>query len=86
MSHQVHHTAQPVQVEQGQGLRVGRECRQGCVIGSAHRDRDMSAVRAAHDEIGFAASTSADTDNLDALPPERVMRVGDSDESRNRLG
>jgi len=46
----------------------------------------VGAVGAAHDEIGLGAGAAADADNLDALAAERMMRVGDGDESRRRLG
>lgn len=86
MGHEVHRPAQPVEVEQGQGLGVGREHGQGGVIGPAHRDRDVGAVGAAHDEIGLSAGATTDADNLDALATERMMRAGNGDESRYCLG
>ncbi len=86
MSHKIHRTPQPVEVEQGQELGVRRERRQGGVISPAHRDGRVRAVGAAHDEIGLGAGAAADADNLDALVAERMMGMGNGDKSRGRLG
>ena len=44
----------------------------------------MPSVRESDDEIGI--DSPAETDDLDPLSAERVMRMGDGDESRRRLG
>ena len=44
----------------------------------------MPAVGESDDEIGIVSATEAD--DLDPLTAERMMRMGDSDESRRRLG
>ena len=54
------------------------------IIGAAHRDGGMSAVGESDDEIRI--NPPAETDDLDPLPAERMMRMGDGDESRRRLG
>ena len=86
MSHEVHRAPQPVEVEQGQELGVRRARWQGGIISPAHRDGCVRAVGAAHDEIGLAARAAADADNLDALAAERMMRMGNGDKPRSRLG
>jgi hypothetical protein len=44
----------------------------------------MMPVRESDDEIRI--EPSAELDDLDLLSTERVMRMGDRDESRRRLG
>jgi len=44
----------------------------------------VAPVWEADDEIGI--SPSAQTNDLDALTAEGMMRMGDGDESRRRLG
>jgi len=86
MGHEVYRTPQPIDIEQGQGMGVRSECRQRGIIGPTQRDRCVRTIRAAHDEIGLSPGAMADANNLDALATERMMRVGDADESRERLG
>ena len=62
------------------GLAVGR----GRRISAAHGDGGMVPVRESDDEIGV--EPSAEQDDLDLLSAERVMRMGDGDESQRRLG
>jgi hypothetical protein len=54
------------------------------IIGAAQGDGDMPPVGELHDEIRILSATKAD--DLDLLAPERMMRMGDGDESRRRLG
>ncbi len=61
-------------------LTVGR----GGIVGAAHGDGGMVPVRESDDEIGV--DPSADSDDLGRLSAERVMRMGDGDESQRRLG
>ena len=56
----------------------------GGPVSAAHGDGGMVPVRESDDEIGIEAS--ADLDDLDLLPAERVMGMGDGDESRRGLG
>jgi hypothetical protein len=44
----------------------------------------MVPVRESDDEIGI--EPSAEQDDLDLVSAERVMRMGDGDESQRRLG
>ena len=62
------------------GLAVGR----GRRISAAHGDGGMVPARESDDEIGI--EPSADPDDLDLLSAERVMGMGDGDESRRGLG
>jgi len=67
------------------GWRCGRvEGGQGGVVGPAHGDSGVEPVREPDDQIGVRAA--ADTDDLHPLATQRVMRVGDGDKSRRRLG
>jgi len=71
---------QEVVIRRGQGLAVGR----GGIVRAAHGDGGMVPVRESDDEIGV--EPTAELDDLDRLPAERVMRMGDGDESQRRLG
>ena len=72
------------EVEQVPGSRLGRVARCGRVVGAAQGDGSVAPVREPDDEIGI--SPSAQANDLDALTTEGVMRMGDGDESRRRLG
>jgi hypothetical protein len=67
-------------IRRGQSLAVGG----GGIVRAAHGDGGMVPVRESDDEIGI--EPSAEQDDLDLLPAERVMRMGDGDESQRRLG
>jgi hypothetical protein len=54
------------------------------VVGAAHRDGGVSPVRETDDEIGVDSSARAN--DLNALTTEGVVRMGDGDGSRGRLG
>jgi hypothetical protein len=54
------------------------------VVGAAQGDGGVSSVRESDDEVGVAPPAQAN--DLDALAAEGVMRMGDGDESRRRLG
>ena len=71
---------QEVVIRRGRGLAVGR----GGIVRAAHGDGGMVPVRESDDEIGIEAA--AKQDDLDLLSAERVMRMGDGDESQRRLG
>jgi hypothetical protein len=53
------------------------------IIGATQRDGGMPPVRESDNEIRI--DSAAETDDLDPLPAERMMRMGDGDESRKRL-
>lgn len=72
-------------VEIEEVLRPGRGLvlvRRG-VVSAAHSDGGMVPVRESDDEIGIEASP--ELDDLDLLPAEGVVGMGDGDESRRRL-
>ena len=54
------------------------------VVGAAQGDGGVSSVRESDDEVGVEPAAQAN--DLDALTAEGVMRMGDGDESRRRLG
>ena len=56
----------------------------GEIIGAAQGDGGMPSVRETDDEIRVVSA--AKSDDLDPLATKRVMRMGDGDESRRRLG
>ena len=64
--------------------RRGIDLGQGEIIGAAQGDGGMPAVRESDDEIGIVSA--AEPDDLDPLSAERMMGMGDGDESRRRLG
>ena len=64
----------------GRGLVLGR----GGIVRAAHGDGGMVPVRESDDEIRI--EPAAELDDLDPLSAERVMRMGDGDESQGRLG
>jgi hypothetical protein len=67
-------------IRPGRGLALeGRE-----IIGATQGDGGMAAVRESDDEVGIGPA--AEPDDLDPLAAEGVMRMGDGDESRRRLG
>ena len=67
-------------IRPGRSLALGG----GGVVRAAHGDGGMVPVRESDDEIGV--EPSAEQDDLDLLSAEGVMRMGDGDESRRRLG
>jgi hypothetical protein len=75
---------EPLEIQEvirpGRGLALGR----GGIVRAAHGDGGMVPVRESDDEIGV--EPSAEQDDLDLLTAERVMRMGDGDESQRRLG
>jgi hypothetical protein len=75
---------EPVEIQEvirpRRGLAFGRRG----VVRAAHGDGGMVPVRESDDEIGV--EPSAEQDDLDLLSAERVMRMGDGDESQRRLG
>jgi hypothetical protein len=54
------------------------------IVGAAQGDGGMPPVRESDDEIRI--DSPAEPDDLDPLPAERMMRMGDGDESRRRWG
>jgi hypothetical protein len=64
----------------GPGRTLGRRE----VIRATQGDGGMSSVREPDDEVGV--EPPAEANDLDALTAEGMMRMGDGDESRRRLG
>jgi hypothetical protein len=64
----------------GRGLVLGR----GGIVRAAHGNGGMVPVRESDNEIRI--ETSPELDDLDLLSAERVMRMGDGNGSRRRLG
>ena len=56
----------------------------GEIVGAAQGDGGMPPVRESDDEIRI--DSAAEPDDLDPLSAERMMGMGDGDESRRRLG
>jgi hypothetical protein len=76
--------AQAREVQQVLGGRPGCVVECGSVVGAAQGDGGVAPVGEPDDEIGI--SPSAQANDLDALAAEGVVRMGDGDESRRRLG
>ena len=75
---------EPVEIQEV--IRAGWDLalRRGGIVGAAHGDGGMVPVRESDDEIGI--EPPAELDDLDLLSAERVMGMGDGDESRRGLG
>jgi hypothetical protein len=73
-------------VEIQEVIRPGRgiNLRRREIIRAAQGDGGMPSVGESDDEIGLDSPT--ETNDLDTLSTERVMGMGDGDESRRRLG
>jgi hypothetical protein len=54
------------------------------IIGAAQPDGGVPSVRESDDEIGI--NSPAEPDDLDPLSAERMVGMGDGDESGRRLG
>jgi hypothetical protein len=73
-----------VEIEEVIGPRWQVLLRRSQIMGAAYGDGGMPPVGESDDEIGVVSATK--TDDLDLLPAKRMMRMGDGDESRRRLG
>jgi len=73
-----------VEIEEMTGPRWPIILRRSQIIGAAQGDGGMPPVGESDDEIGIDSTPKAD--DLDLLAAERMMRMGDGDESRRRLG
>jgi hypothetical protein len=73
-----------VEVEEVIGPRWPLILRRSEIIGAAQGNGGMPPVGESDDEVGILSTPKAD--DLDLLAAERVMRMGDGDESRRRLG
>jgi hypothetical protein len=73
-----------VEIEEVIRPRRGIALGWGGIVGAAQGDGGMSPVGESDDEIRI--NPPAGPDDLDPLSAERMMRMGDGDESRRRLG
>jgi hypothetical protein len=73
-----------VEVEEVIRPRRGIALGWGGIVGAAQGDGGMPPVGESDDEIRI--NSPAEPDDLDPLSAERMMRMGDGDESRRRLG
>jgi hypothetical protein len=76
--------AEAVEIEEMIRPRRGIALGWSGIVGAAQGDGGMPPVRESDDEIRI--NPSAELEDLDALAAERMMRMGDGDESRRRLG
>ena len=76
--------AQSREVEQVLRGWLGHVVGCGSVVGAAQGDGGVSPIGEPDDEIRI--SPAAQTNDLDTLTAEGVVRMGDGDESRRRLG
>jgi len=76
--------AQALEVEQVLGGRRGQALERGDGVGAAQGDGGMTSVRESDNEIRI--TSPAQTNDLDPLTAERMVWMGDGDESRRRLG
>lgn len=73
-----------VEIEEVIRPRRGIALGWGGIVGAAQGDGGMPPVGESDDEIRI--NSSAELEDLDPLAAERMMRMGDGDESRRRLG
>ena len=73
-----------VEIEEMTGPQWPIILRRSQIIGAAQGDGGMPPVGESDDEIGIDSTPKAD--DLDLLAAERMMGMGDGDESRRRLG
>ena len=66
------------------GCWAGPVLEWGSEVRAAQGDGRVAAIGEPDDEIGIRSATA--TKNLNALPAEGVMGMGDGDESRRQLG
>jgi hypothetical protein len=73
-----------VEIEEVIGPRWPLILRRSEIIGAAQGNGGMPPVGESDDEVGILSTPKAD--DLDLLTAERMMGMGDGDESRRRLG
>ena len=81
---QLEDPTQTIEVEQVLGSRGGRTLQRRNVVGAAQGDGGVAPVREHDNQVRIVPSAKAN--DLDALTPKGMMRMGDGDESRRRLG
>ncbi len=75
---------EPLDIEERDDARTRGGVSGGGVVGPAHRDGGVGPIGQADNEIRIGPS--ADTDDIDALAGERMMRMGDGHRSQRGLG
>jgi len=75
---------QAIEVEQVLGRHCGRTFESGSVVGAAQGDSGVTPVREHDDKVRIVAAVK--TNDLDALAPKGMMRMGDGDKSRRWSG
>jgi hypothetical protein len=75
---------QALEVEQVLGCGLGGVLGRREVVGAAQGDGGVSSVREPDDDVGVGPP--AEANDLNTLTAEGVMRMGDGDKSRRRLG
>jgi len=78
------HLSESLEIEQGDGPSTRGRLRGGRVVGPAHRDGGVGAIGHAENAIRIGSPT--ETDNVDVLAGERMMRMGDRHPFRRWLG
>jgi hypothetical protein len=76
--------AEAVEIQQVIRWERGIGCRRAEIIRAAQRDGSMPPVRESDDEIRIASA--AQPDDLDPLPAQGMVGMGDRGEFRRRLG
>lgn len=76
--------AQASQRQQRHGFAVSRRSGGAGIIGPTHRHGAVHPVGQTHDEVGIG--TAADAQDLNPLLIQRMVGMGDGDESRSGLG
>jgi len=76
--------AQAVEIQQVIRWERGIGCGRAEIIRAAQGDGGMPAVRESDDEIRI--DSAAETDDLDPLPAQGMVGMGDRGESRRRSG
>ena len=79
MSEQLDDLPEPLDIEERDGSSK-RAMVSGGVVGPAHRDGGVGAISQAENTVRIGPP--ADTDDVDALAGERMMRMGDRDRFR----
>jgi len=81
---QLNDPTQAIEVEQVLGCHCGQTLERRSVVRAAQGDGGVAPVRQHDDKVGIVPS--AKLDDLDTLPPKRVMRMSDGNKSRRRSG
>ena len=75
---------QTIEVEQVVGSQGGRTLQRRSVVGAAQGDSGVTPVREHDNKVRIVPA--ATMNNLDALAPKGMMRMGDGDKSRRWSG